>query len=51
MTWQLAVVIVVEILAVAFLVYQVVGRRGPKRPTKPDVSVDDLVRRDRPDRD
>ncbi len=47
MSWQLALVIVIELLAVAFLVSRFVTRR-PKVLTKPDVKTSDLVRKKKP---
>ena len=50
MTWQWAAVIVIEALAVAFLIYKMSapGHR-PKRLRKPDVRAGDLVKKKRRD--
>jgi hypothetical protein len=45
--WQTAVVVLIEGLAVAFLVQRVVVGRRRKPTKKPDVPVASLVRRDR----
>jgi hypothetical protein len=44
--WQWAIVVAIEALAIAFLVYKLRPRRGSK---KPDVRASDLVRKNRKD--
>ena len=49
MTWQLVLVALVEALAVAYVVYALwPKKRRPRLLTRPDVKVDQLVRRKPP---
>lgn len=45
MSWQVAVVLVIEALAVAYLVYKLRPGKPPRVLTKPDVPASRLVRR------
>jgi hypothetical protein len=52
MDWQTAAVIVIELLALSFLVYRLVGGRRARRSSarasmRPDVGVGSLLRRPR----
>lgn len=48
MTWQWIAVVVIEALAIGYLVYKVfLPKRRPKRLQKPDVKTSDLVRKRR----
>jgi hypothetical protein len=49
MSWQIAGVVLIEVLALAFLVYKLAPRRRPKVLQKPDVKVADLLRKRKSD--
>lgn len=49
MSWQIAAVVAIEVLALAFLVLKLAPRRRPKVLQKPDVKASDLVRKRKSD--
>lgn len=48
MSWQIVVVVLIEVLAFGYLVYKLAPRKRPRVLQKPDVKASDLVRKRKP---